>query len=212
MKIKMISLWALLSMTCSVFAFDLGVNRTFYINDGERHSGSLNTINGSIKIGRACSVRGTCRTINGEIIVGHKSRVKGLETINGDIDIDQNAQVMQDVKSINGRINAKEGCKINGDINTINGVIDLQGSLVNGDVTTYNGDITLRGKSRIDGDIIIKLNKDHSNRHKTLMIMLKDQAAILGDVIVKDEDRKVEVIIEDRARVKGEIINAKLIK
>lgn len=212
MKLKMIGLLALLSVTGSVFAFDLGVNRTFYIHDGEQHSGSLNTINGSIKIGQACSVRGTCRTINGKIVVGDKSRVRGLETINGNIDIDHNVRIMYDVKSINGGIDAREGSIINGDINTINGKIDLRGAVVDGDVTTYNGDMNLNGKSRIDGDIIIKPNKDHSNRHKPLTIVLKDQAVIMGDIIVKDEDRRVEVIIQGRAKVKGDIINATLVK
>ena len=41
---------------------DVGINRTIYIEDGETKRGDINSVNGSIIIGKECKVLGSSRT------------------------------------------------------------------------------------------------------------------------------------------------------
>jgi len=66
-----------------IFGCNMSVNRTIRIEDGETVRHSLNTVNGSVIIGKDCVIEGSCRSVNGSVLVGSRSKVGDLQSVNG---------------------------------------------------------------------------------------------------------------------------------
>lgn len=188
-------------------SIDITVNRSIRVEDGERKSGSLTTVNGSIYVGKEARVTGTCRSVNGKIRIGESSRVKRLQTVNGGVEVAEDAYVGSDIESVNGPISCGRGVYVRGSVESVNGPIELERTTVHKDITTYNGTITLEDRSVVERDIIIKENKGSTNRRKPLDIYLRDRSVVEGDIIVKQDDFEVIVHLEG-GRVEGKIIGA----
>ena len=187
------------------------VNGDIRIREGKQASGSLMTINGNIRVGPGGRVTGSCRSVNGRIYVMENAIVRSLQSVNGDIDLESNVDVQGDVESVNGGINARNGVMVNGDINTVNGSIRVNGTEVRRDVTSYNGDIQLSERSVVHGDIIIRDSKGESNRTRPLRIRIDGMSVVEGNVIVKNEDLRVELILAGESQVRGRIRDAEVI-
>ena len=192
-------------------ACKMGINETLYVKDGETQRGDLNSVNGSIIIGKNCDVRGDCRSVNGRIEVGSGSSVEDLQSVNGGISLDEQVQVRQDVGTVNGPVSSAAGVKIRGRIKTLNGDMDLRGTAVTGDLRTMNGDIALASQSTVHGDIIVEEQHGSSDHSRVLDIRLSDGSIVEGSVIVEDDDITVRVHLASGGAVKGEVRGAEVV-
>jgi acetyltransferase-like isoleucine patch superfamily enzyme len=213
------------------------VNKSIVVDPGEKVERSLKTVNGSIRIGDEAIVEGDCRTVNGSItlgshirvdgscdtvngsiILGESCRVDDLETTNGRIEIGRNCEIAGNVETTNGRLHLEEGTRVGGSLTTTNGNITLQGCEVKNDLFLSNGEIRIEKKSLIRGRIEISPSRSFSSffgffkrskRHqKPIELFIRDNSVVYGDIIVKNDHRKVIVYIEQGSEVKGKIINA----
>lgn len=206
-------LFALMVLGSFAYGIDLGLNKSFLISDGEVQGDGIATVNGNIKIGNNCRVRGTCSSVNGVIDVGVNSEVKHLQTVNGPISIDEKTHVRRDVKSVNGPVRCREGVEIKGSIKTVNGPIDLSRTHVFEDVTTYNGNLDFDHESIVEGDVVINDSHhgSHDRRRDPIIINVKGHSKIMGDLIVEDEEIQVKVYLIDGGEIMGQVYNAEVI-
>lgn len=203
---------------CISFAMCMAtVNKSISIADGQTINKGLSSVNGSIHIGENCKISGNCKTINGRIKVNKNCKVRSLKTINGRIKVNETTVVDGRISSINGAVICQKGVGVKEDISTINGTIHLSNTHVNEGLTTHNGSIYLSDKSLVKGDIVIKKSNRSSffifkpKRHR-LKIKVLEGSVVEGDIINKDKYVDVTVIIDKQSKVKGKIINAKVIK
>jgi len=94
---------------------------------------------------------------------------------------------------------------------SVNGDIDLDSTEVEHNVVTYNGNITLSHKTVVHGDIIVKDNKGKSNSLRSLKIWIKD-SVVEGDIIVREEEKIVEVYLLNGGKVEGRIEGAEVFR
>lgn len=193
-----------------IFACDIGINRTIYIGDGETKRGDINSVNGSIIIGKECKVLGSSRTVNGRIEVGKQSQVEDLQSVNGGIQVDDGVRVAGDIETVNGGISCGREVEIAGGVKTINGKIRLFNTLVSRNVKTINGEITLEDQSRVRGDIVIEGKRRGFEDWNKLRIKIKN-SLVEGDIRVEDADANVLVYLSDGGKVMGKIEHAEVI-
>ncbi|HOT98329.1 MAG TPA: hypothetical protein PLG50_13410 [bacterium] len=191
---------------------DSSINKSVYVQDGERRDGGINTVNGNITIGNDCIIRGDCRTVNGSIRVGQNSLVQGLQVVNGDIEIGQNSKARDDVTTVNGSITLHVGAKAAGDLASINGNLTMDHAIAERDLSLFNGNVMLANASLVKGDIIIKDSKRHSSAQQYITIRLGPGSVVEGDIRVLENEVKVKVYLGKDARVGGEITNAEVIR
>jgi DUF4097 and DUF4098 domain-containing protein YvlB len=191
---------------------DSSINKSVYVQDGERRDSGVNTVNGSITIGNDCVIRGDCRTVNGSIRVGQNSHVQALQVINGNIELLQNVKARDDVATVNGAISLHSGANVTGDVQAINGNLDMDHALVGQDLTLYNGDVELINGSVVKGDIVVKNSKGHRPADQFITIRLSDSSAVEGDITVLEKVVKVKVYLSKEAKVGGDITGAEVIR
>lgn len=205
--IAFVSVLSLFFLNCKI-----SINRTLYIDDGEKVYSDVMTINGSIFVGSHCEVHGACRTVNGEIEVGKYSKTKDLQSVNGSIQVAEDVYVMGSLGAVNGPIFCSPGVKIRGKVTAVNGTVELQKTHVKRDVQTYNGNISLLDSTIVYGDVIVKRDKVNSVRRKPLKIEVRDGSVVEGDVIVEREDDYVELVLSDGGRVLGDVKHVRVIE
>jgi len=69
-----------ISLLFFVSSCNIEVNQNVRIENGEKYTDDINTVNGSIIIGKNCAISGDCRSINGSLEVGApftRSRLPG---------------------------------------------------------------------------------------------------------------------------------------
>jgi len=200
------------SMGAWALGCDSSINKSIYVQDGEKRSSGLNTVNGTINVGSDCDIHGDCHTVNGGIRIGQNSTVRDLMAVNGSINIGENVR-SDDLQTINGEIETGAGSNVRGEVQSINGDIKLEGTQVEQDVSTYNGDITLRGKSVVKGDIVIKKSKGRHEHKRLVKIRIMDESVVEGDIEVLEPESQVQVTVylAKDARVKGKIENAEVV-
>jgi DUF4097 and DUF4098 domain-containing protein YvlB len=191
---------------------DSSINKSVYIQDGERRDSGVNTVNGSITVGNDCVIRGSCRTVNGSIRVGQNSMVEGLQVVNGDIELGQNTKARDDLTTVNGSIVLRPGSKVAGDLSSINGNLELDHALVEKDLTLYNGNVELANESLVRGDIVIKDSKGHRSKDQIITIRIGEGSVVEGDIRVLEDEVKVKVYLGKDARVAGDITNAEVVR
>lgn len=188
------------------------INKSIHVEDGAIKVDDLSSVNGSIKIGENCQVRGSCSTVNGSITVDDKSVVEDVSSVNGSVRIGQDCTIEGDAQTVNGDIYIEAGTKVEGEVQSVNGKIELEGVDVRRNLETINGGITLADKTIVGGDIIVKDNKGTSSRKRRLKIYLENKSVVEGDVVVEDRDIEVTVYISGGSEVKGEVINAEVVR
>jgi len=72
--------------------------------------------------------------------------------------------------------------------------------------------VTLANNSRVAGDIVIKGKSTRFAKKKALEITVSEGSVVEGAIIVRDEKRKVTVILSGGGKVMGEITNAEVIE
>jgi len=193
-----------------ILGCNMSVNRSIHVKDGETINHSLNSVNGSVIIGSDCVVRGNCRSVNGKIEVGNNSEVEDLQTVNGRISVGMNVEVDGDIESVNGPVTCDQGVKVTGKVASINGSIDLDRTYVRRNIVTYNGHITLSNKSIAQQNIIIKDSRSKSDSFRPLKIRIEDESMVEGDIIVRNDDKTVNVYLVNGGKVNGRIRGAEV--
>ncbi|MCP3981860.1 MAG: hypothetical protein GY716_21365 [bacterium] len=191
-------------------ACNTSINAPIDIADGETSAGDLNTVNGSISLGRESHVRGSCRSVNGNVELDDGARASGVATVNGTIRIGADAVIEGDAESVNGRVSTRAGCTIKGDVSTVNGSIDLRGTRVEDNIHTVNGRVSLQEQSVVGGDVVIKDQVGGSR--KPLEIEISGGSVVEGDVINEDDDLTVRVYLSGGGKILGRTENVEVIQ
>jgi len=197
------------------------LNKSISIDDGVE-TGGQSSVNGSISIGEGAIIDGSVETVNGTIRIDENVRLKNAETVNGSIRI-ASGVTAEDVESVNGSIRLGENVKIGGevsvvngkismdkgttvadDVSNVNGEITLSGTEVGGDLSTVNGDVTLEDSSTLRGDLIIEKPGGWGwNKNKRMpKIIIGPGSKVLGDI---ELEREVKLFISTTAEVDGVI-------
>jgi DUF4097 and DUF4098 domain-containing protein YvlB len=212
-------------------ACNCSVNKSLSVADGETMNTDLNTVNGSVKIGRNCIVKGSSSTVNGSIKVDNSSQVGDLKTVNGSIKLADKIQVTGgmdtvngsiicltdntvtgNIETVNGRIECGVGTSCQGNLETVNGAIEISGTQVAGMIKTLNGNITLQEKSEVKQSIIIEKNKGIRQPNSKITITI-DNSVVNGDIISENNNQKdVEVIFKNGGKVLGQVKNAVIVE
>ncbi|MDH4046568.1 MAG: hypothetical protein OEW68_02690 [Gammaproteobacteria bacterium] len=192
------------------------VNKSVKIEDGARSSGE-SSVNGSITVGSGAIVDGSLETVNGAIRVGDDSTVRDLDTVNGSIQVGSNATtgdingvngsirlgkavvVDGEISVVNGKISVDEGSKVAQDVGNVNGEFEILGSEIGGDLSTVNGDVLVADGSVIKGDLRVEKPSGWGwkNQRKP-RVVIGPESTVEGKVHL---EREVELYIHDSASV-----------
>jgi hypothetical protein len=216
---KLASLSAgLLSLLIIAPAYAANMNRSITIGDGMETDGH-STVNGSISVGADCTIDGSLDTVNGTIRVDENTSVKDVETVNGSIRLasgvstkdvgsvngsirlGERVTVAGEVTVVNGKISLGKGTKVAHEVSNVNGEIKLDGADVAHDLSTVNGDVTLTDGAIVRGDIIVEKPGGWNNsKNREPIIIIGPGSSVLGTIVL---ERKVELFISDNAEVGG---------
>lgn len=181
-------------------AIDFDFNDDIEIAAGTESRGD-STVNGSIEVGSGAIVTGGLETVNGAIRIDGDAQVQDVQTVNGRIQL-ASGVTAGDVESVNGSISLDEQASAEG-VSVVNGKIRLKpGSRVARNVGNVNGEIEIAG-AEIGGDLAT-VNGD---------VTLSDSARVRGDLIVekpggfnRDDSRKPRIVVGPGTRIDGEIV------
>ncbi len=216
---KLASLSAgLLSLLIIAPACAANMNKSITIGDGMETDGH-STVNGSISVGADCIIDGSLDTVNGTIRVDENTSVKDVETVNGSIRLAsgvstedvgsvngsirlaERVTVAGEVTVVNGKISLGKGTKVAHEVSNVNGEIKLDGADVAHDLSTVNGDVTLSDGAIVRGDIIVEKPGGWNNsRNREPIIIIGPGSSVHGTIVL---ERKVELFISDSAEVGG---------
>jgi hypothetical protein len=219
MKIEIRSVAILLFAVASVGNVYAGsVNKSISVDAGSQ-SGSQSSVNGSITVGRGATVNGSLETVNGAIRVDDDARVEDLQTVNGGIKlganvvadningvngsirVGTNAKVNGEISIVNGRISTEMGSTIARDVSNVNGELQIVATKIGGNLTTVNGDVLLTDGSRVSGNLVVEKPSGWNwSKQRVPQIVIGPGAIVVGSVRL---DRKVELFIHDSATVGG---------
>lgn len=178
------------------------INGSISVGDGAKIDGSLDTVNGSIRVGNEVSAS-DIETVNGSIKAGTKLNARNVETVNGAIHLGAGSNIDGDVETVNGLIQLAKGTTVARAVSTVNGALEFDGSRVSGDVSTVNGGVTLENGAVIEGSLTVKkpgglFNKNRDR--KKPKIVIGPGSKVVGGIIL---EREVELFISDKAEVGG---------
>jgi len=218
---KLASLSAgLLSLLMIAPACAANMNRSITIGDGMQTDGH-STVNGSISVGADSTIDGSLDTVNGTIRVDENTSVKDVETVNGSIRLasgvstkdigsvngsirlGERVTVAGEISVVNGKISLGKGTKVAHEVSNVNGDIKLDGADVAHNLSTMNGDITLSDGAIVRGDIIVEKARGWNNNggsNRKPRVIIGPGSSVLGTI---ELERKVELFISDSAEVGG---------
>jgi len=194
-------------------ALALDMNKSIKVPDGSETDGH-STINGSISVGSDSTVTGSLETVNGTIRIEENSRVRDAETVNGSVRIDSGVSV-EDVSSVNDSVRLAENVTVDGEISVVNGKIDLGrgtsirqsvsnvngemkivGAEIGGDLSTVNGDVTLSDDAIVRGDLIVEKPGGWNNNSRPPKVVIGPGTRVEGMIRL---EREVKLYISDTA-------------
>ncbi len=210
----------LLALLLATPASAFGINKSINIAAGSQADGA-STVNGSISVGSGATVTGSLETVNGAIRVDENAVIEDAETVNGSIRISsgvkaediegvngtirigKNVTIKGEVSVVNGKIGVDAGSTISSDLSNVNGEISITGAEIGGDLSTVNGDVSLRGGANLHGNLRIEkpggFNWGTGNSRKP-KIVIGPGCIVGGEIIV---EREVQLYISDTAEVGG---------
>lgn len=178
------------------------VNGSISVGDDAIVTGSLKTVNGSIRVDSGASIE-NASTVNGSLRLADGVRTEGLSTVNGSINVGEKGVVDGDVSAVNGRIVLGIGTSVSDDVGNVNGQIGLEGAEVGGDLTTVNGDIELADGAVVKGDLVVEKPNNWSwgkKKSRKPRIVIGPGSRVEGTLRL---ERKVELFISESAEVGG---------
>jgi hypothetical protein len=178
------------------------VNGSITVGKGAVIDGSLNTVNGSIRVEEDVTLK-DAETVNGSIRIASGSSADDVTNVNGSIRLGENVSVDGVVEVVNGKISLGTGTKVAKDIGNVNGEISLTGAEVGGDLSTVNGDVTLTDGSTLRGDLIMEKPGGwgwSKNKNRKPKVIIGPNSKVLGSIVL---EREVELYISNSAEVGG---------
>jgi hypothetical protein len=176
------------------------VNGSISVGSGATVTGTLETVNGTIRIDRDARIS-DAETVNGAIRVADKVQSKNLATVNGSIRVGAGVTVDGSVEAVNGSIAVGEGSSVASDVGNVNGEIELTGTQVGGDISTVNGDVELAGGAVVRGDVIVRKPGGWNWRQQRKpRIVIGPGSRVEGTMRL---EREVELYISESADVGG---------
>lgn len=207
----------LLLLLLAMPATALNLNKSIKIAPGSQ-AGGQSTVNGSISVGEGAVIDGSLETVNGSIRVDDNVRLKDAETVNGTIRIGsgastddissvngsirlgQNVTVGGEIEVVNGKISLDTGTRVTDGVSNVNGEIVLAGARVGGNLSTVNGDVTVTEGSTLEGDLIVDKPGGWSNDRRKPKVIIGPNSKVLGELVLR---REVELYLHDSAEVGG---------
>ncbi|MDH3616340.1 MAG: hypothetical protein OEQ90_07690 [Gammaproteobacteria bacterium] len=114
-------------------------------------SGSLSTVNGSVKVGRSTTVDGEVSAVNGRITIENGGNVSaGVSNVNGQIEL-EGAVVGGNLETVNGDVSLEDKSVVNGDL-----VVEKNSGWGWGKSKSRKPRIVVGPGSRVAGKIILK--------------------------------------------------------
>lgn len=176
------------------------VNGSITVGAGAVIDGSLETVNGSIRVDENVTL-GDAETVNGTIRIGSGSSVGDVSSVNGAIMLGENVTVGGEIDVVNGKIVLQRGTRVTDGVSNVNGDIELKSAEVGGNLTTVTGDVSLYEGSILRGDLVVKKPGgwfDHAKRKPRIVI--GPNSTVQGHIVL---DREVELFISESAQVGG---------
>lgn len=126
------------------------VNGAVRLAEGVK-SGSLSTVNGSVKVGGSTSVDGEVSAVNGRITIDNGANVSdGVSNVNGQIEL-EGAVVGGNLETVNGDVSLEDESVVKGDL-----VVEKNSGWGWGKSKSRKPRIVVGPGSRVDGKIILK--------------------------------------------------------
>ena len=177
------------------------VNGSITVGEGAVIDGSLETVNGSIRIDENVTLE-DAETVNGTIRIASGSSADDVSSVNGSIRLGENVTVGGEVEVVNGKISLDSGTKVAHGVSNVNGEITLTGAEIGGNLSTVNGDVTLSDGSTLRGDLIVEKpgGWGWNNNKRRPKIIIGPDSKVLGDIVL---EREVELFISESAEVGG---------
>jgi hypothetical protein len=213
-------LWgAFLALLLIAPVYGASMNKSISIESGGQSNGE-STVNGSISIGEDATVTGSVKTVNGTIRIERNAKVEDagtvngsiriasgvtaddLSSVNGSVKLGESVTVDGSISVVNGKIRLDAGTNVANEVSNVNGEISLTGAQVGGDLTTVNGDVTLDKGSTLRGRLIVQKPSGWGwNRDKRKpKIIIGPGSKVLGGI---ELEREVELFISESAEVGG---------
>jgi DUF4097 and DUF4098 domain-containing protein YvlB len=126
------------------------VNGAVRLAEGVK-SGSLSTVNGSVKVGSSTAVDGEVSAVNGRITIEKGSNVSaGVSNVNGQIEL-EGAVVGGNLETVNGDVSLEDKSVVKGDL-----VVEKNSGWGWGKSKSRKPRIVVGPGSRVEGKIILK--------------------------------------------------------
>ena len=177
------------------------VNGSITVGKGAVINGSLETVNGSIRVAEDVTLK-DAETVNGTIRIGSGSSAEDVSSVNGSIRLGENVSIGGRIEVVNGKISLDTGTKVAEGVTNVNGEITLSGAEVGGNLSTVNGDVSLNDGSTLHGDLVVEKPGGwnwNENKRKPKVI-IGPNSRVVGNIVL---ERKVELFISDSAEVGG---------
>lgn len=177
------------------------VNGSISVGEGAVIDGSLDTVNGSIRVAENVTLK-DAETVNGTIRIASGSSADDVSSVNGSIRLGENVTVAGEVEVVNGKISLSTGTRVADDVSNVNGDILLTGAEVGGNLSTVNGDVSVTDGSTVHGDLVVEKPGGwgwKENKRKP-QVTIGPNSKVLGTIVLK---RQVELYISNSAEVGG---------
>ena len=177
------------------------VNGSISVGAGAVIDGSLETVNGSIRIDEDVTLE-DAETVNGTIRIASGSSADDVSSVNGSIRLGENVTVGGEIDVVNGKISLDSGTRVTDGVSNVNGEITLSGAEVGGNLSTVNGDVSLSDGATLRGDLIVEKPGGwgwNDNKRKP-KIIIGPNSKVLGNIVL---EREVELFISNSAEVGG---------
>lgn len=174
------------------------VNGSISVGDDAVVTGSLKTVNGSIRVDSGAQIE-NATTVNGRVRMAEGVRADTLTTVNGTVQIGVGAVIEGDISAVNGGITIEQDAAVAGDVGNINGRIQLTGTEIGGDVKTVTGDVEVM-QTVLKGDLRIE-KPSFWNRRDTRRkprVVIGPGSRVEGAIVLEHE---VDLFISDAAEV-----------
>ena len=177
------------------------VNGSITVGEGAIIDGSLETVNGSIRIAEDVTLE-DAETVNGTIRIASGSSADDVSSVNGSIRLGENVSINGEVEVVNGKISLESGTKVADGVSNVNGEIVLTGAEVGGNLSTVNGDVSLNDGSILHGDLIVEKpgGWGWNDKKRKPKIIIGPNSKVLGNIVL---EREVELYISNSAEVGG---------
>jgi hypothetical protein len=210
---------ALVALLLMAPAYGLNLNKSVNVDAGSK-TGGQSSVNGSISVGRGAIIDGSLETVNGSIRVDEDVTLEDAETVNGTIRIasgssaddvtsvngairlGENVSIGGEIDVVNGKISLDKGTTVTDGVSNVNGEISLSGAEVGGNLSTVNGDVSLNDGATLRGDLIVERPGGWGwNDNKRLpKVIIGPNSKVLGNIVL---EREVELYISNSAEVGG---------